>query len=130
MDTGTPRGKRNRSGTQKAAPVDGTGNPANGDIGRLLERLDRLDARLERIERIQEDDFLLIMKFVTIRTIGILAALVEQGSAPPRIVAEAQEMVSETYQKIREARDLEELRRLDAELSSRLRGVIGVFRPT
>ncbi len=93
----------------------------------MVDPLDALTERLERLEKLQEDQFLLAMKFSVVRSIHIITMMLEQSSAPPRYIAQAVEMANEATQKIVRAKELDEVRKLDIELQNQLRNVIGAF---
>ncbi len=101
-----------------------TGNSKNG----FEERLKDLEEKLKGIESVQEERFLLVMKFFIVRNISILSLMVEQLPAPARIVAEAQNMISENTKKIFDASNLEEIREIDMALQDHLRGLLATFK--
>ncbi len=100
------------------------------EIAELRRAVGALSSRLESAEAAQEEQLLLIMKFGIVRSIGIMSLLVEQSSAPARVLEEAQETISEVTKKIVAAASLDEVRELDVRLQDQLRGLVRTFRRT
>ena len=106
------------------APHD---NGTGLDPALLTAEIEHLNARLDRIERSQEEQHLLVMKFLIVRSISMLTLLVEQSPAPQRIRAEALLAAEEATAKIAQARDLDELHQIDPHLQTQLKNVIRTF---
>ena len=98
------------------------------EIADLRRAVGALSSRLESAEAAQEEQLLLIMKFGIVRSIGIMSLLVEQSSAPARVLEEAQETISDVTKKIVAAASLDEVRELDVRLQDQLRGLVRTFR--
>lgn len=93
----------------------------------LVASLERITARLERIERANEEQNLLVMKFLIVRSISILTLLVERSSAPERVRNEALRAAEEATTKIARATRLEELHEIDPQLQTQLKDIVRAF---
>ncbi len=120
------RSKGARSGKASAAEA----RAESREIADLRRAVGALSSLLESAEAAQEEQLLLVMKFGIVRSIGIMSLLVEQSSAPARVLEEAQETISDVTKKIVAAASLDEVRELDVRLQDQLRGLVRTFRRT
>ncbi|MCH7553149.1 MAG: hypothetical protein IIC82_04035 [Chloroflexi bacterium] len=83
-----------------------------------------LETRLATLEKAQERRFTELMKFSILRHISVLSLLLEQGSAPARVMEHGRALAHETAERIAAAKTMDEVRELDLALQQELRQVI------
>jgi len=120
----TTNRQKSRGGAARAKRGRNAADVPELDLGASLERI---TARLERIELANQEQHLLVMKFLIVRSISILTLLVERSSAPERVRNEALRAAEEATTKIARATSLEELHEIDPQLQTQLKDVVRTF---
>ncbi len=101
---------------------------AQDALAPIEARLAKLESGLAQVQRNQHAQFMQLMKFSILRHLSMMALIVDQGQAPPRIAAQVRQRIDEAAKQIAEAKQLDRVREVDVRLQRELRQIIATFK--
>lgn len=124
MTSGTSAGSPSQAKSRSTSVRGSSAGQSRRSGERVDQRMVALETRLATLEKAQERRFTELMKFSILRHISVLSLLLEQGSAPARVMEHGRALAHETAERIAAAETMDEVRELDLALQQELRQVI------